>query len=575
MCSRIKQSFKRIFWAFSFVLSADMSSGQAPVNDECTGAILLTVNTDNSCTNTYSGDLGYCTQSYPSCVSSGYEAKDVWFKFVATSSSQKIILTPLTYRDYVFELLGGSCGNLTSIACVNSGGANESDVAIVNNLTAGNTYYIRVYNYYGGGTPESQFSLCINTSSVLLDNDDCNGALNMIPCPGNCSSGTSVTNIGATQSMSGCFGIAEDDMWFKFTATSNRHRVSVVTEEDVNPVLEIFDGTCGALTSITCRYINNGSPYSFIDADLTNFIVGHTYYYRVYGSGSNSSKTNYTTYVHTLDSNLPSATVANVDDKCQNDPDAKGKLINPPLGAEITVLQDGNPVTYEPADSSFLYFVNGVIGVGIHTIMIKYSNVDDTIQTEISYVVSPTIIAGVSISGTVIINQGSSASLTASPVNGGPDPTYQWMDSTDQNGWRNITNATNSTLSYKPASTGNKVKCVMISNAHCVSSGATTSNILAFTLTIATAVNPTPSNYGIKYFPNPVISTLVIDSLNLSDQWQILDIMTLDGRQKIITKNINDQTTVNLHLDRLPRGYYIAILRSKIGRVKYLKFIKL
>jgi len=251
-------------------------------------------------------------------------------------------------------------------------------------------------------------------------------------------------------------------------------------------------------------------------------------------------------------------------------------LINPPLGVEITILQDGNRITYESADSSFLYFVNGLSGTGIHTITIKYANVEDTTQTEITYVVSPTIVSGVSISGTTTVNPGSSTLLTASPINGGSSPVYQWLDSTDQNGWKNVTNATNSTLDYAPASTGNKVKCVMASNADCVNPATTISNILTFILNIETVVNPTlTSNSGIKYFPNPVISTLIIDSLNLSDQWQTLDIMMIDGKRTIITKNINNQSTINIPLDRLSRGYYIAILRSKIGKVKYLKFIKL
>lgn len=272
-----------------------------PANDECSGAIALNVNSDNSCTSSWSGNMGYPTQSMPSCVSSGYDARDVWFKFVATASSHRITVSPLTYNNYVFEVFGGACGSLTSLACVNTGSSNEPDAAILNNLVPGNTYYTRVYDYFGAGSVSMQFNICVSTTTQLVDNDDCAGALNVVPQTGDaCQDFVTVNNTGATQSMPGCFGTAEDDVWFKFTATSTRHRIRISTSDDINPVLQVFDGSCGALVPIACRYINDGSSYWLVDFDMSTFVVGHTYYFRTYGSAANTQGTNISACITTL-----------------------------------------------------------------------------------------------------------------------------------------------------------------------------------------------------------------------------------------------------------------------------------
>ena len=102
-----------------------------------------------------------------------------------------------------------------------------------------------------------------------------------------------------------------------------------------------------------------------------------------------------------------------------------------------------------------------------------------------------------------------------------------------------------------------------------------TSNVLVFTVTTVTSVNPVAAiNYGIKAYPNPVSSLLVIDSLRLSDQWQTLEIISIDGRQKLFAEKINGQTSLSINVERLPGGYYVAILTNKQGRKAYLNFIK-
>ncbi|MDP4264558.1 MAG: hypothetical protein Q8941_18655 [Bacteroidota bacterium] len=287
---------------FSFLyFIAIVSFGQPPSNDECSSAILLPVNNDNSNNVVYSGNTGYSTQSLPSCFASGYGAKDVWFKFVATASTHRITVTPTGSNRCAFEVFSGICGSLVSLACAHTGALYDPDVALLNNLIPGDTYYLRLWDYYGEGTPTRTFDICINTATVFVDNDDCINAAVVVPSPDvNYSSSVNCYNYGATQSMPGCFATADGDVWFKFTAVNSRQKIIVWTNEIMSPVLEIFNGSCGNLTSMACRYTGNGGDDYYVDADISTFIPGNTYYYRIYGG--NNVRTTITTFILTLPS---------------------------------------------------------------------------------------------------------------------------------------------------------------------------------------------------------------------------------------------------------------------------------
>jgi hypothetical protein len=297
--------YYRVYGAKSYDIQTNIytsvsTSPPPPTNDEPQGAISIGVNNDNSCNTTYNGNFAFPTQSFPSCVATGYEAKDVWYKFTAVSSAQRITVSTLSGNNLLFQVYSGTADNLNSIACVNTGSYNEPDVALLTNLTVGNTYYMRVYNYNGEAFPTQTYQICINSTATVVDNDECTGALTVTPSS-NASAQNQVTsnNAGATQSLPGCYGSAEDDVWYKFTATSTRHRVVVETYYEIDPVLQVFNGSCSNLNSIACRYLPGNTLNWYIYADLTNLNPGTTYYYRVYGAAANNQPTNITTYVVT------------------------------------------------------------------------------------------------------------------------------------------------------------------------------------------------------------------------------------------------------------------------------------
>jgi hypothetical protein len=75
-------------------------------------------------------------------------------------------------------------------------------------------------------------------------------------------------------------GIADDDVWFSFEATTATVQISAAGSEGYDAVLEVFEGDCNGLTSLGCvdGTLDGGEEA----AQVTELTVGNTYYVRVY-----------------------------------------------------------------------------------------------------------------------------------------------------------------------------------------------------------------------------------------------------------------------------------------------------
>jgi hypothetical protein len=187
---------------------------------------------------------------------------------------------------------------------------------------------------------------------------------------------------------------------------------------------------------------------------------------------------------------------------------------------------------------------------------------------------STTIYPEIVISGKTTLYPGTSSQTGAVIANTTGNAIYQWQDSTQNHSWQNIAN-TGSGLLYTPKATGDKLRCMLYAGNDCVKSYIATSNILTFVLDATTAVSPEPAAaLGIHYYPNPVTSVLIIDSLDYSDQWQTIEIVSMNGKS-IQTVPVQNQQTLSLQVAHLQSGVYIAILRGKRRAPVYLKFIKM
>ena len=72
---------------FSRSLTAALNNNcpPPPANDECAGAVPITVNSGSNCINIFTGTTANATQSQPGCT--GTADDDVWYSFVATAAS--------------------------------------------------------------------------------------------------------------------------------------------------------------------------------------------------------------------------------------------------------------------------------------------------------------------------------------------------------------------------------------------------------------------------------------------------------------------------------------------------------
>lgn len=262
-----------------------------PLNDDCTGAYPITINPDFSCSSTTSGTVEAATPSSQSAAScAGTEDTDVWFSFVATGTTHTIDLLNIagSGTDMYHSVWEGACPALNLVA----GSCSDPNSSTVTGLTIGNTYYIRVYEYYTG--PENTtFDVCVGTPPPPPANDDCSGAYPITVNPdfmcGSTTAGTVSSATPSSQDATSCAGTEDTDVWFSFVATNGVHSVDLlnITGTGTDMYHSVWQGTCPTLTLVagTCS-----DPNSSI---LVGLSIGTTYYVRVYEYYSGPENTNF------------------------------------------------------------------------------------------------------------------------------------------------------------------------------------------------------------------------------------------------------------------------------------------
>jgi hypothetical protein len=144
-------------WGFNICVT------DPPANDDCANATLLASGT--TCTNT-AGNISAAlsTAGVPgSCGNAS--SPDVWYTFVAQTAFPDITLSSIgadfTTASTRLQLLSGSCGSWTSLACVNTA-ALSTRTSVPAGLVPGTTYYIRVTsNAATIPGPAGGFNICV------------------------------------------------------------------------------------------------------------------------------------------------------------------------------------------------------------------------------------------------------------------------------------------------------------------------------------------------------------------------------------------------------------------------------
>lgn len=253
-------------------------------NNDCTGAIPLTVGTDfNSGAITSNNNGATADGPPPSC---GPQATgNVWFTAVVPQSGNlEIQLKEVSGSAFyfpIFTIYKGSCSSLNEIAC--SGSFSSS---LLTGLTPGETLYISVWRgapYIPGG----EFQ--ISAYEVLPpSNDNCSQATSLAVGTDFNSGAIIANNTLATTdgSLPTCLPDAKENIWF--TAVVPQSGNLIIKMKKISgsafdtPVVTVYTGSCGTLNEITCN------AYALVPTSLSGLTPGETIHISVWKSNANS-----------------------------------------------------------------------------------------------------------------------------------------------------------------------------------------------------------------------------------------------------------------------------------------------
>ena len=165
------------------VLVSAVACATAPANDDCGSVTPLNVNL--TCVFTQGDDNG-ATQSLPAITCGGFTGlanDDVWYSFVATSPNEVITVDGDDPFDAVVELLTGGCASPATLACSDTSLGGGIEVITMTNLAIGNTYYVRVYDWFGGYPTTTTFNICITGDVGTNVSESANSSFGVHPNP--------------------------------------------------------------------------------------------------------------------------------------------------------------------------------------------------------------------------------------------------------------------------------------------------------------------------------------------------------------------------------------------------------
>ncbi len=268
------------------------TAAAAPANDNCANATTLTPNT--ACVPTTGTTAGATTSglAVQACFgATGSAEDDVWYQFVATSTTHYVSVAGSTSFDAVVEVYGGTCAAPTFLNCADQLGNGATEFVSVSGLTVGNTYRVRVFDYLTTAAATTTFTICVTTPcplttpvGAILETEACsdssnNGCQRAIPQYGNISCGQTVA--GTVFANNG----TRDFDYYRFTLAA-ADSVYITANSEFPVIVQIVSvptvGGCASLTlasasgaGIQVESCVTGSTSAFIAA-------AGTYYIRVF-----------------------------------------------------------------------------------------------------------------------------------------------------------------------------------------------------------------------------------------------------------------------------------------------------
>jgi hypothetical protein len=299
---------KITFLILFLILSMSTYAQTPPPNDDCSGAIGLTVGAISSIcapiigtnVDATASELADATIPNPGCAS--YNGDDVWYSLIVPASGSVTVETyedDLTITDGGLAIYSGNCNpnGLVLLACNDDSGiiTNENfERVIIHGRMPGETLFVRVWAY--SNSEVGTFNICATeiTAAASTTNDDCVDAIDLtigVTC-------TSIigTNIGATDSENadptipdpGCASYLGADVWFKVTVPASGDLAVETYEDDLSITdggMAIYSGSCNpsGLTLIDCNDDNGViTNESFERLEILGRTPGEVLFVRIY-----------------------------------------------------------------------------------------------------------------------------------------------------------------------------------------------------------------------------------------------------------------------------------------------------
>ena len=185
---------------------------------------------------------------------------------------------------YQWEIRTSGAGGSGASGLTTSGATSAGVVSTsITGLTSNTTYTLYVRSDCGSSNYSSWVSSSTFTTSIEApSNDNSVGAITLtINSNTTCTTTTTGTSIGSTQTLAAQsgYGTADDDVWYKFTATASSLDMSVSRGTMGDLVVESFTSSLVSIGTI------DGSTTTE-NVSFTNLTIGSVYYVRVYSFGS-------------------------------------------------------------------------------------------------------------------------------------------------------------------------------------------------------------------------------------------------------------------------------------------------
>ncbi|AYM99522.1 T9SS-dependent choice-of-anchor J family protein [Chryseobacterium sp. 3008163] len=262
-----------------------------PANDNCSAAVVLTVNPDYSCGVTTPGATQAATASTetaPTCGASGTN-DDVWFKFTATNTAHRISLTNVSgFTDMAMAAYSGACGGLVEVSC------SDPDIMDLTGLTIGQEYKVRVWTYTSTVTTAATFNICVGTPPPPPANDNCSGAIVLTPGATFAQNAVTATNVGATTDgvPQSCQTNAINNVWYSVVVPASGS-LTIETKAAAgstysDSIINVFSGACGALVNVTSGCNDDDGDGAFSLVNLTGQTPGEVLLVSIWRWGNTS-----------------------------------------------------------------------------------------------------------------------------------------------------------------------------------------------------------------------------------------------------------------------------------------------